>query len=188
MRSRPLSIALFAAAPLLLTFAGRQASSQQVEMEPVPIASEAEPIAEAPKKLEAHPFGPLSYFNDKCARCHGENGAQYTEGGLEKLDDKGLKHWISAMAKGPGQSPLDEAQIEIEARWMRTLATGEAFAHLQSVEKGEKTVLAGEATPEAKVKLQIGEQVLEGTRDGVKWKIEAPKGTDIENARLWAEK
>jgi hypothetical protein len=180
MQHRTLPLALFAA-PFLLVLS---ASSQEAVTPPAEAAIEVK----KQKKMEAHSFGPISYFNDKCGRCHGENGAQYVAGGLEKMDNTRLKQWIDEMAHGPGQSPLDAQQLEIETRWMRTLATKEPFAHLQSVQDGEKVIFSGEALPEVKVSLQVGEQVLEAKRDGITWKIEAPKGTSIESAQLIAEK
>ena len=50
--------------------------------------------------------GPIAYYIDKCARCHGDVSAAYV--GLEHPKrGKPLERIIDDMAAGPSQSPLD---------------------------------------------------------------------------------
>jgi mono/diheme cytochrome c family protein len=60
-----------------------------------------EPEAGAKPKLEAVDFAPFSYYEGACARCHGENGANYGDL-LAKHTDAQLHEGIDMMAKGPG--------------------------------------------------------------------------------------
>ena len=154
-----------------------------------PAAAPEVGVAEEKKGLEALEFSPFGYFNSACARCHGENSSNYGDV-LKGHSDARLREGIHAMAVGPGQSPLDEAQLDVVTRWHRALLDGKPFAHLAKVEKSEggKTILSGEATPEAKVALKAGEASYEATRDGLAWKIEAGGDVDLKTAELRAEK
>lgn len=152
-------------------------------------AQDTEEEAPAKPKLEALDFAPLSYYEGACARCHGNNGANYGDL-LKGKSDAQLHDGIHAMAAGPGQSPLDDKQVGVMTRWHRALIDGEPFVHLAKIEQraGDKTILSGEATLGAKVFLKSGEQQLEATRDGAGWKIEAPAELDVEEVELLAEK
>ena len=142
----------------------------------------------APKTgLQPVDFAPLSYYDGKCARCHGLEGSNYGDI-LKGKDDKALHDGIDAMAKGPGQAPLDESQLQIMTAWHRALVENAPFVHLMKVERGDKTMLSGEATPDAKVILKSGASSFEAARDGVSWKIEAPKDLDLDKAELSATK
>lgn len=146
-------------------------------------------VPEAAKPgLKVLDFAPLSYYAGACARCHGEAGANYGDL-LQNKSDAQLHDGIDMMAHGPGQSPLDEPQLQVMTAWHRALADGKPFAHLMKVELGEeKTILSGEATPEVKVTLKSGESSFEAVREGAGWKIEAPKGVDLSGAEIVAEK
>ncbi len=135
--------------------------------------------------LKALDFAPLSYYAQKCARCHGDNGANYGDI-LQNKTDAQLHAGIGMMAHGPGQAPLDEPQLQVMTAWHRALVEVKPFVHLMKIERGDKTTLSGEATPEAKVVLKSGDQTFEATRDGVNWKIEAPKDVDLDKAELSA--
>ncbi len=137
--------------------------------------------------LKALDFAPLSYYDQKCARCHGDNGANYGDL-LQNKTDAQLHDGIDAMAHGPGQAPLDEPQLQVLTAWHRALVEGKPFVHLMKVEHGDKTLLSGEATPEARVILKCGQSSFEAVRDGMSWKIEAPKDVDLEKAELSATK
>lgn len=150
-------------------------------------SAEATPAEAAKAGLKAFDFAPLSYYESACARCHGDNGANYGDL-LLKHTDAQLHDGIHAMAIGPGQSPLGEEQIAVMVKWHRALLDGKPFVHLMKVERGDKTLLSGEATPTAKVILKSGESSFEATREGAKWKIEAPKDLNLEAAELSAQK
>lgn len=185
------------ALPLLLIAAPLFSRGGQQGRRYVPLQQAEAPKAEAPKAeappaeavqagLKAFDFAPLSYYESACARCHGENGANYGDM-LQGKDDARLHQGIHAMAVGPGQSPLEQEQIAVMVKWHRALIDGKSFVHLAKVERGEeKTILSGEATPDAKVTLKSGEVSFEATREGSKWKIEAPKDVELEAAELSA--
>ena len=154
----------------------------------VPLQAPEAAVAGEKKGLAALDFAPFEYFNSACARCHGENGSNYGDV-LKGHGDARLREGIHAMAVGPGQSPLDEAQLDVVTRWHRALIDGKPFAHLAKAEASEgKTVLSGEATPDAKVTLKAGGSSYEATRDGLAWKVEVPGEVDLEAAELSAEK
>ena len=180
------------ALPLFLIVAPLLSRGPQPRLYTLLQAAEEAPevgVAEAKKGLVALDFAPFGYFNSACARCHGENGNNYGDV-LKGHNDVRLREGIHAMAVGPGQSPLDDARLDVMTRWHRALIDGKPFAHLARVEKsdGGKAILSGEATPEAKVTLKAGGTSYEATRDGLAWKIEAPGEVDLATAELSAEK
>ena len=151
-----------------------------------PVAQAVPETPEVKPGLKPLDFAPLSYYAGACARCHGDNGANYGDL-LHNKSDAQLHEGIDMMAKGPGQSPLDEPQLAIVTAWHRALVEGKPFAHLAKIERGDKTLLSGEATPGSKVVLKSGGSQLEAAREGTGWKIEAPKDLDLETAELSAE-
>ena len=179
------------ALPLLLIAAPFFTRGGEQESRYVPLQQAQAPKADAPSAEAAKPglkaldFAPLSYYESACARCHGENGANYGDM-LKGKDDARLYEGIHAMAIGPGQSPLEAEQIAVMVKWHRALVDGKPFVHLAKVERGDKTLLSGEATPDAKVILKSGEASFEAAREGAKWKIEAPKDLNLEAAELSA--
>lgn len=154
---------------------------------PLQAPAQAPAAQEVKPGLKAVDFAPLGYYAGACARCHGDYGANYGDL-LQNKSDAQLRDGIDMMAKGPGQSPLDEPQLAVMTAWHRALASGAPFAHLMKVERGDKTILSGEATPEAKVILKSGETSFEATREGTGWKIEAPKDLNLDAAELSAQK
>lgn len=161
--------------------------SREPERKYLPLqAPAAEAAPEAKAGLKPLDFAPLSYYAGACARCHGEQGANYGDI-LQHKTDAQLHEGIDMMAHGPGQSPLDEPQLQVMTAWHRALVDGKPFAHLMKVERGDKTVLSGEATLDAKVILKSGGSQSEATRDGLKWTIEAPNDVNLDAAELSAE-
>ena len=141
-------------------------------------------------------FAPLAYFNANCSRCHGENGAFYADNFAHDRDDASLREIIDEMASGPGQAPLNPAELDAVAAWHRALRDKKPFVIIVKSEKnGDNWQLSGEVSPGAA--LQINDKTVEVK--GVEWtetvaagaiKLRATKGeltTELDaNAAAWA--
>lgn len=108
----------------------------------------------------ASAFAPLAYFNQNCARCHGENGSFYEKDFAPGKSDAELRAVIDEMAVGPAQAPLAPAELDAVAAWHRALRDKKPFV---VIVKSEKTAmgwqLSGEISPGAT--LQINEENVE---------------------------
>ena len=110
---------------LLATFVlGAASLGANSSANPAPPAqsSELKPIVPGEKSgFRVTSFAPLAYFNQNCARCHGENGSFYSDDMGKDKDDEALRHIIDEMANGPGQAPLAPADLEVVTAWHRAL-------------------------------------------------------------------
>lgn len=145
---------------------------------------------------QATKFAPLAYFNQNCARCHGEYGSFYPENFAAERDDASLHAIIEEMAEGPAQAPLAPAELDAVAAWHRALRDKKPFVVIVKAEKtGEGWQLSGEISPNAT--LQINGKSVEV--NGSNWtynaadgalKLRATKGevvTELDaNAATWA--
>lgn len=91
---------------------------------------------------------PVSYFNDKCARCHGEAGSRY--GDLSARTDEQLKKSIQEMAAGPGDAPLTDRGLALQLALHRAIRAQEPFVAVVSSREGK---VEGETFPSATVVL-----------------------------------
>lgn len=135
-------------------------------------------------------FAPLDYFEANCARCHGPNGSFYgAEFGKGLKDDAALRHIVQEMAEGPGNAPLSPENLEILTDFHRSLRDGKPYIVLVSAQKSESCLtLSGEATPESKITLENGKEVLAVKLEGHKWSVSVPPNFDVEKASLRAVK
>ncbi|HEX9995608.1 MAG TPA: hypothetical protein VGB45_00570 [Abditibacterium sp.] len=129
-------------------------------------------------------FAPLDYFAENCARCHGPNGSFYGENfGKGLKDDTALKQVVHEMAEGPGNAPLEGADLETLTDFHRALRDGKPYLVAVSWKDG---ILSGEATPDAKVTLEAGEKTVEVELKEQKWSVTI--GESWKNAKLRAVK
>lgn len=131
-------------------------------------------------------FAPLDYFSSKCARCHGPNGSFYGANFAKGLkDDAALKQIVKDMCEGPGGAPLEEHDLEVLTDFHRALRDGKPYVVAVELKDG---VLYGEASPDSKVIVESGTQVLEVKLEGNKWSV--PVGSDFawKGAKLRAVK
>lgn len=103
-------------------------------------------------------LGPITYFNDKCANCHGNYGSFWGEGFAAELSDEALREVVEEMAAGPAQAPLNEAAVEVQTAYHRSLVDGKPF--IVAWREGE--TWKGEVTPEAKIRGDSQEAEVEG--------------------------
>ncbi|HEY0075736.1 MAG TPA: hypothetical protein VGB77_16670, partial [Abditibacteriaceae bacterium] len=59
-------------------------------------------------------YAAITYYNERCMRCHGPDGVNYDLKHLAQSSDEKLLHVIEAMADNQGQAPLDKQQVEIQ--------------------------------------------------------------------------
>jgi len=148
------------------------------------------PLAQAQAIESAKPieFAPIGYYDQSCARCHGNYGTNY-DANLPKLDDAKLKRLIDEMASGPGQAPLDAAQLERETAYHRSLQDGAPFIAVTKIEESSNgIVISGEATPGSKLSIGGAAQSTLVAPERHLWSTTLPAGTDIETLRLTASK
>lgn len=63
-------------------------------------------------------LGPLQYFRDRCMRCHGPEGAAYTEDFTKGKTSAQLRADIVRMANDAGQAPLqDPRDVDAQVAW-----------------------------------------------------------------------
>lgn len=119
-------------------------------------------------------FAPIAYFNQNCARCHGENGSFYEKDFAPNKSDADLRAAIDEMAEGPAQMPLAPAELDAVAAWHRAIRDKKPFV---IIVKSEKTAtgwqLSGEISPGAT--LQINDKNVE-VKDA-NWETEVAAGT-----------
>ncbi len=133
----------------------------------------------APQTTE---FAPLDYFNDKCARCHGNYGSFYGANFGKGKTDEQLAQVVKDMCDGPAQAPISPHDLEVLVAWHRALRDGKPF--VASVHF-DNSVLSGEASPAASVSLETttGEQATVPL-NGHKWSAGLPEGVQIAHVRV----
>lgn len=130
-------------------------------------------------------FKPLDYFQNQCARCHGDYGSAYGSEFGRNITDQQLRDFVRDMAEGPAQAPLGDADLAVETGFHRALRDGRPFAVVVAWKDG---VLSGEAMPGSKITLELGGKALDVPLDGNAWKIAAPAGASWQAARLRVQK
>lgn len=137
-----------------------------------PQPSRADPIA----SLRTTSFGPMSYFDNSCARCHGPYGSFYGPTfGKDLKDTAALRRVIDEMARGPGADPLNDSELDQQTAYHQSLIDGKPFINLMAVEVAEGQItLWGEVTPGAKVYVSTDGDSIQATMDGHRWTARYP--------------
>lgn len=81
--------------------------------------------------------GPVSYFEDHCARCHGDHGSNYDPQALKKLTEAQLRKYVRDMSMGPGNGPLEGLDLEAQVAYHRALIRKQPFVAVVSLEGGK---------------------------------------------------
>lgn len=110
---------------------------------------------------------PITYFNDKCANCHGDYGNFWGEGFAADFEDEALREIVEEMAEGPAQAPLDEGALDVQTAYHRSLVDGKPFLVAWREDDGWR----GEVTPKSKIELADGSG--EATVEGHQWSLDA---------------
>ncbi|CAN5578728.1 hypothetical protein BH11ARM2_BH11ARM2_24200 [soil metagenome] len=125
--------------------------------------------AEKPKPTG---FGAVSYFEDRCARCHGPQGSFFTADFAKGQDDEKLAASTKAMCDGPGGAPLKEEELKVEVAYMRAVSEGKTFI----VWTSDKDKFDGETSAEKLTATVDGKPVSVEVKDGA-WSL--PKGGKV---------
>lgn len=127
-------------------------------------------------------FAPLDYFNDNCARCHGNYGSFYGKDFGKGKTDEQLAQVVKDMCDGPAQAPIAPHELEVLVAWHRALRDSKPF--VASVHF-DNSVLTGEATPGSSVSLETttGEQSTVPL-NGHKWSAGLPEGVQLARIRV----
>jgi len=140
---------------------------------------------EAKKPVEPLKFGPRDYFVARCQRCHGVDGTNYTAGFAKKDTDEMLRHDIDRMAKGAGNQPIKDDEIDVQMAYHRLMSDGKPFI---SWTGRKDLVLTGEVTDGAKLMAKIGDKTVDvKVDDDDHWKLSLASSGDWEKVVLTAE-
>ncbi len=132
-------------------------------------------------------FAPVSYFENRCSRCHGAYGSMYPQRTRTSYD--ALKHKIAEMAAGQGQAPLDEKQLEAETAYHHALLSGTPFvAVVQATGSPEGLTLSGETMPGTVLAITAGDFNATATPAGHTFSVKLPPGTELSQVRIHAER
>jgi hypothetical protein len=116
-------------------------------------------------------FGPLSYFQDNCARCHGDYGSAYGEGFGKHLADAQLEKVIDDMAFGPGNAPLQPRELAVQVAYHKAMIAGQPFATVTKITiDGANAILEGEAPPDTAITVTG----IPATMEGHSWRATVP--------------
>lgn len=138
----------------------------------------------APQNYQA-----IGYFYEHCARCHGPDGVNYDLKHLAQASDGKLREIITAMAENQGQAPLDARQVAVQVAYHRSFMDGKPFMILNSAKaENGQLLLSGEATPESKVQICIGEKSYPATIEDQSWKAILPIATNLSEVLIVATK
>ena len=137
------------------------------------------PTADADPSPEQLAFArqPISYFNAKCANCHGDYGNFWGEGFAADKTDRQLREAVDEMCAGPAQAKLDGLALDSQVAYNRSLKTKAPFA---TVYAGDDGTLRGEVTPEARVTLVAADGTGAPAKvDGHSWTSDAQAASAV---------
>lgn len=128
-------------------------------------------------------FGPISYFEQNCARCHGPLGSNFGAKFAANLDNERLFVVVNQMAKGPGNAPLADLALEAEVAFHRALAKKEPFISWAGTASGK---LVGEVTPDSQLVFVAAGSETSATLEDERWTVPLVTGADLSQAKLRA--
>jgi mono/diheme cytochrome c family protein len=126
--------------------------------------------------------GPITYFEDHCARCHGSYGSGYLPESLSRRDDESLRRIIRDMSAGPAQAPLADADVDAQVAYHRSL-----LARVPFIATTQRTAdkLAGEATAGSTLEIDVNGKRTEIPLDGHEWSVSIDVAS-VRSARIIA--
>jgi len=135
--------------------------------------------------LRPAPVETVSFFNRRCAACHGKDGTLLEERFERKYrDESELKKIIRTM---PGASALSGEEMDALVAYMRAISRREAYLIWTQQRDGE---LEGEIAPaDATLKASAKRQSLKVERVGThRWRVRLPKNVKPAEVELTAER
>jgi len=152
--------------------------SERTSPDPAPI--EPSPAVKQPPATAATPvgFGPIGYFENHCARCHGPYGSFYGDEFAASLEGDHLREVVKEMVFGAAQSSLEDPEIDLLTAYHRSMVAGEPFV---VVLEGTPE-LAGEVTPGAALLLVLESGEVAARVDGHNWTADV-QGDRVQEVR-----
>jgi hypothetical protein len=124
--------------------------------DPAPASQSAEPAPVAYNGAMVETDGPVSYFMDRCSRCHGQVENAY--GGIPTLKrGDALKETIHDMAEQRAMAPLDEAGVEQQYTLHLAIIDKTPFVW---IDPAQKDILAGEVMAGSSVILKTADESI----------------------------
>ena len=80
--------------------------------------------------------GPLAFFNDACARCHGDDGWSFAPGFDERYTRETMREIVHEMVIGPSQRELGTRETTALSDLHFTLGGGEGVGIVALIEEG----------------------------------------------------
>ena len=140
-------------------------------------------IPDSPKPAPPK-VAPISYFEDRCARCHGPQGSFYGDSFGKKLTEEALHKVVYDMCRNQGEMKLEGVDLDAQIAYHRSMIAKEPFIVLMSSDNG---ILVGEVPEktEVKVKFKRSSTTTIGVRTS-RWSVAIPKGEKLENCVITA--
>lgn len=124
-----------------------------------------------PKIVKPLSPGPVEFFENQCARCHGTGGSNFVVASLKKRSAASLKAEIKSMASGPGQSPISGRDLDAQVALHQSFIKGKPFLSLTRL---MGTGLSGEVIGTDKVSVRQGAKSIQAkVHEGV-WIVRLP--------------
>ncbi len=111
-------------------------------------------------------LGPVTFFEQRCARCHGSYGAAYAPS-LSALSDPELTRFVDEMVIGPGQTELAARDLAAQVAYHRSLIDQRPFLAVTALDGSS---IAGEVTPGATVEVVAGGDRVPAAVTGHTWR------------------
>lgn len=112
-------------------------------------ASASEPVGVLGVPVDPLAVGPVKFFQDYCARCHGEYGWSYRQGYTAHLSDDELLEVVRGMVIGPAQQSLGERELRALADLHKAIDAGDAGRFAARVAGGDIDALPNTEDAEA---------------------------------------
>lgn len=148
------------------------------------IASVGVMVGAPEKRPEPLKSGPVTYFEDRCARCHGPNGSFYGDDFGKKLTDDDLRKVVRDMCKFQGDSPLAGRELDAQVAYHRALIVKEPFIVITAIGSLQ---IKGEALPKTEISCRIGDKSIKGTLKSGLWSVDLPPHVDPYSAVITAK-
>ena len=116
---------------------------------------------------------PISYFEDRCSRCHGPQGSFYGDAFGKNLTEEALRKVVDDMCRVQADSPLKGMDLDAQIAYHRALIAKEPFLVVTQVKEGE---ISGEVAEKATVQVKVKRATVTAEVKYTGWKAELPKG------------
>jgi hypothetical protein len=127
--------------------------------------------------------GPVSYFENNCARCHGSLGSSYGAGFGKKLSTAALRKTISDMARGPGQAPISGLDLDAQLAFHQALIAHSPYIAVTSI---DDAMIKGETIPGSTITATGSAQKLAVKTEEYNWQVSLVPGVKPQQVTISA--